>query len=99
MELSRFGLRTVRERQDNAIAWSDYVAWSRDSRVWLVWQSNQLVQFIPARALTPEAGQVFEGLVGHLPRRCRTGARSPHRSCRSDQCARSAVCRPQSISR
>jgi len=27
------------------------------------------VQFIPARALTPEAGQVFEGLVGHLPRR------------------------------
>ncbi len=69
VEFSRFGLRAVTDTQDNTVAWSDYVGWSRDDRIWLVWQSNQLVQFIPARALSPDAAAVFERLVAHLPRR------------------------------
>ena len=45
------------------------VGWCRDDRIWLVWQSNQVVQFIPAPALTPDAAAVFKGLVAHLRRR------------------------------
>ena len=69
VELSEAGLRAVTPNQDAFVAWADYVGWSESRRVLLVYQSDRLFQFIPARALDRTFLDVFHRLVASLPRR------------------------------
>ena len=69
IELSAAGLRAFTPHQDNFVAWADYIAWSADDRIVLVYQSERLIQFIPTRALDARTRRVFEDLVRDLPRR------------------------------
>lgn len=69
VEFTRFGLRAMTPSQDGTIAWTEYVGWSQNDEVVLLYQSDHLVQFMPTRALAPEALQTLHELVAHLPRR------------------------------
>ena len=69
VDLSERGLRAVTPNQDNFIVWADYVAWSEDARVLLVYQGDRLFQMIPTHGLAPGFIDAFRRLVAPIPRR------------------------------
>ena len=69
VEMSADGLLARSPGQEIRTSWTTYVAWSRNSRVALVYQSDRLFQFMPIRARTPEIEAVFRHHMGHKPRR------------------------------
>lgn len=69
VEITEAGLVARTASVETRNAWSTYVAWSRNERVAIVYQSDQLMQFIPVRALTPEAEAIAMAQLAHLPRR------------------------------
>lgn len=69
VELDARGLRAITPQQDVRTAWGDYVAWSEDARVVLVYRSDAVFQFLPVRALDAAFLTTFRDRVAGLPRR------------------------------
>lgn len=67
VELSESGLRAITATQDSYVAWVDYMAWSQDRHVIMLYQSDRLFQFIPMRAVTASAQEVFDRKMVGVP--------------------------------
>ena len=69
VELSEHGVRASTPLQDNRVAWGSYVAWHHDDRIVMIYHSDHLFQFIPARSVTPAMSELFQSKVANLQRR------------------------------